>query len=113
MITKPAHVRGAHVVRFLLALVFFATIRVWEVRPMSVSAYAEHGVTASGQATRAGTCACGPSFEFGTRFYVSGAGWVTCWDRGSRIDDAHLDIWMGDEEGAWEWGRRTVEVVVG
>jgi 3D (Asp-Asp-Asp) domain-containing protein len=89
-----------------------------QVATMSVSAYTNaggappyQGLTASGQYTRPGICACGPSFPFGTIFVVSGK-WYVCQDRGSAITDGHLDLWVGEDEEAWAWGRRQMQVVV-
>jgi 3D (Asp-Asp-Asp) domain-containing protein len=67
------------------------------------------GLTASGQYTRQGIVACGPSFPFGTRFLIKGK-WYECQDRGSEITDDHLDIWFPTREEAIEWGRRELLV---
>jgi 3D (Asp-Asp-Asp) domain-containing protein len=89
-----------------------------EVRSMSVSAYTNQcglppyqGLTASGQQTREGVAACGPSFPYGTYLLV-GAKWVVCQDRGGAITDGHLDLWMSTEAEALEWGRKQMDVVV-
>ena len=78
---------------------------------MSVSAYADHGITASGAWTRQGVAACGPSFPFGTLFVVQGRPYV-CMDRGSLVTDGHLDLWHSSEDAAWEWGRQSLTVGV-
>ena len=78
---------------------------------MSVSAYADHGYTASGAWTRQGVAACGPSFPFGTMFLVAGK-WYACMDRGGLVTDGHLDLWVADEDAAWEWGRVILQVGV-
>jgi 3D (Asp-Asp-Asp) domain-containing protein len=88
------------------------------VVPMSVSAYTNaggappyQGLTASGQYTREGFAACGPSFPFGTVFIIDGRGYI-CQDRGGAITDGHLDLWMADEAAAVGWGRQTLPVIV-
>jgi 3D (Asp-Asp-Asp) domain-containing protein len=88
------------------------------VRSMSVSAYVNsggappyQGLTASGQYTREGFAACGPSFPFGTVFIIDGRGYI-CQDRGGAITDGHLDLWMADEASALEWGRQEKWVIV-
>jgi len=78
---------------------------------MSVSAYADHGITASGAWTRQGMAACGPSYPFGTVFIVRTRAYV-CMDRGGLVTDGHLDLFMPDEDAAWEWGRQTMTVGV-
>jgi 3D (Asp-Asp-Asp) domain-containing protein len=89
-----------------------------EVRSMSVSAYWNgsgappyQGLTASGQYTREGVCACGPSFPYGTILLVSGK-WCVCLDRGGAITDVHIDLWMPTEAEALEWGRKQADVVI-
>ena len=76
---------------------------------MSVSAYYNgtrdicdplYGVTASGARTGPATLACGPSFAFGTRFYIPGFGWGICRDRGGAITDGHVDLWAETREEA-------------
>ena len=79
---------------------------------MSVSAYSLIGKTASGLPTLPGTCACGPSYPFGTRFDVPGLGPVVCHDHGAAVTDDHLDIWMPSETLARKWGRKQLLVKV-
>jgi 3D (Asp-Asp-Asp) domain-containing protein len=88
------------------------------VATFSVSAYTNaggappfEGLTASGQYTREGFAACGPSFPFGAYFLVAGK-WYICQDRGGEITDGHLDLWMADEAAALEWGRQEKWVIV-
>ena len=78
---------------------------------LSVSAYSDHGITASGAWTRQGIAACGSVFPFGTVFVVQSKAYV-CMDRGSLVTDGHLDLFMDSEEAAWEWGRKNVTVGV-
>ncbi len=90
-----------------------------QVVSLSVSAYWDgsgappyKGLTASGYYTRPGYCACGPSYPFGTMFYIPGRGAVVCADRGGAITDGHIDLWMESEEAAIEWGRHNLAVIV-
>ncbi len=83
---------------------------------LSVSAYSNadgappyEGLTASGAQTTRGIAACGPAFPFGTVMLVGGR-LVVCLDRGGAITNGHLDLYM--EEGAKQWGRRVLPVVV-
>ena len=78
---------------------------------LSVSAYADHGIAASGAWTRQGVAACGPSYPFGTVFVVRTRAYV-CMDRGGLVTDGHLDVWVADEDAAWEFGRQTMTVGV-
>ncbi len=89
------------------------------VSTFSVSAYSNingvppyQGLMASGYYTRPDYCACGPSFRFGTMFYISGYGAVICADRGPAITDGHLDLWMESEETAWAFGRHNLATIV-
>ena len=78
----------------------------------SVSHYANvngappFGITASGQHTRPGICACGPSYDFGTVFLLDNRAYV-CEDRGGLITDNHLDLWVQSEKTALRMGRRS------
>ena len=88
------------------------------VETFSVSAYTNRtgappyqGLTASGEYTRPGVAACGPSYSFGT-FLLVDAKWYVCADRGGAITDGHLDLWFQEDEGAWAWGRQTLNVLV-
>jgi 3D (Asp-Asp-Asp) domain-containing protein len=83
----------------------------FEVQSLSVSAYADYGITASGAITREGGAACGPSFAFGTAFIVNGQTYV-CTDRGGLVTDGHVDLFMADKDAAWEWGRRQLPVII-
>ena len=82
---------------------------------MSVSAYVAlpGALTYSGAPPVAGrTCACGAGWPLGTLFRIPGLGWRKCEDRGGKITDKHLDIFMGSEAAALEWGRRELRVMV-
>lgn len=78
---------------------------------MSVSAYSDTGITASGAWTRSGYAACGPSFPFGTAMVVKGRAYL-CADRGGLVTDRHLDLFTYDEEAALSFGRQELPVVV-
>ena len=89
-----------------------------ETRTLSVSAFTDadgahpyRGLMASGQYTRQGAAACGPSYAFGTLFVVAGKPYI-CLDRGPAISDGHLDLWHADRETALLWGRQELAVVV-
>lgn len=77
----------------------------------SVSAYNDTGIMASGEHTRDGVCACGPGYDFGTVFIVGGRV-VVCRDRGGKVTDGHVDMWMKSERDAVEWGRKQLATVV-
>ncbi len=79
---------------------------------MSVSAYSLVGKTASGLPSLPGTCACGLSYPFGTRFDVPGLGMVICQDHGAAVTDKHLDIWLPSQTLARTWGRKELLVKV-
>ena len=82
-----------------------------QIVTVSISAYSDYGITASGALTRPGVAACGPSYPFGTFFLVAGQ-WFMCLDRGGLVTDGHLDLWMASEDAAWEFGRATRSVIV-
>ncbi len=91
-----------------------------ETQTLSVSAYTNsggahpyEGLTASGEYTKEGFAACGPSYSFGTLFFVPPLErWFVCKDRGSAITDGHLDLWFATEDEALELGRRDLEIIV-
>ena len=68
------------------------------------------GITASGTQTREGICACGPTYPFGTIFYVEGVGRFVCQDRGGLVTDDNIDIWLPSYQEAMEFGIRQAEV---
>jgi len=82
---------------------------------MSVSAYVAlpGALTYSGAPPVAGrTCACGAGWPLGTLFRIPGLGWRRCEDRGGKITDKHLDVFMDGEAAALGWGRRELQVMV-
>jgi len=71
------------------------------------------GIMASGLQTFDGAAACGPAFDFGTRFYIpSLRKRVICLDRGNLIFNGNLDIWHADRKEALQFGVKEVEVLV-
>ncbi len=91
-----------------------------KMQTLSVSAYTNaggvhpyQGQMASGEYTKEGVCACGPSYAFGTLFFVpSLERWFVCQDRGGAITDKNLDLWFATEEEALKLGRQGLEVIV-
>jgi 3D (Asp-Asp-Asp) domain-containing protein len=70
-----------------------------------------YGITASGQPVRAYyTIACPPSIPFGTRLEIESVGVRVCTDRGGRITEGHLDIYISNLKEAQAFGRKTVKV---
>lgn len=91
------------------------------VATFSVSAYCNdtraaddplYGIMASGVRTFDGAVACGPGLPFGTLFYIPGYGWAVCADRGGKIGDSNLDLWMETEAQAMKWGRQSLSVLI-
>jgi 3D (Asp-Asp-Asp) domain-containing protein len=72
-----------------------------------------YGLTASGVKVREGrTIACPPSYPFGTKMKISGIGYRVCEDRGSRITNGHLDVYMSSLSEAVKFGRKTLLVEI-
>jgi 3D (Asp-Asp-Asp) domain-containing protein len=73
-----------------------------------------YGVTASGAYVEEGvTIAAPPSIPFGTRIYIPYFDEVyTVQDRGGDITEGHLDIYYEDLDGALEFGRRDLPVII-
>lgn len=73
-----------------------------------------YGVTASGEIAVEGvTIACPPSMEFGTKIYIPHFdNTFTCQDRGSAIQEGHLDIFMESIDDALQFGRRNLPVKI-
>lgn len=46
-----------------------------------------------------GAAACGPSYPFGTVFYIEGYGNVVCKDRGGGISDSRIDVFSQTSSG--------------
>lgn len=72
-----------------------------------------HGITASGRRVKSGvTAACPKSIPFGTRVDIESVGVRTCWDRGGRITDGHIDVYVKDIRRAVVFGKRRLNVRV-
>jgi 3D (Asp-Asp-Asp) domain-containing protein len=70
-----------------------------------------YGITASGEHVREDyTIACPPSMAFGTRLEIEGIGERVCTDRGGKITEGRLDIYIPKLKDALAFGRQTVEV---
>ena len=81
------------------------------------TAYADHGVTASGHETRKDTAAADPRvLPLGTRVRVTGAGAYSgeyvVRDTGREVAGHRLDIFVPDERAAKRFGRKRVRVEV-
>ena len=70
-----------------------------------------YGITASGKPVRAGvTIACPPSIPFGTRLEIESVGVRVCQDRGGRITEGYLDIYIPQIKEARQFGRQRLKV---
>lgn len=79
---------------------------------LNCSAYADHGITASGEPVRQGICAMdkvnGMVVPFGTRVVLPDGTVLIVKDRFGGNFDNHLDIWMPTESECWQFGRRNL-----
>ena len=77
---------------------------------LNCSAYADHGITASGEPVRQGICAMdrvnGVTVPFGTRVVLPDGTVLVVKDRFGANHNNHLDIWMPTEAECWQFGRR-------
>jgi 3D (Asp-Asp-Asp) domain-containing protein len=70
-----------------------------------------YGITASGNRVEANhTVACPPSMEFGTRLEIEGVGERVCEDRGSKITNGHIDIYIPNLKDALNFGRQNLKI---
>jgi 3D (Asp-Asp-Asp) domain-containing protein len=70
-----------------------------------------YGITASGEHVRDNyTLACPPSMAFGTRLEIGGIGERVCTDRGGKITENHLDVYMTELQDALTFGRQQLKV---
>lgn len=85
-----------------------------QTRQFQVTAYVATGnPTASGVMPTVGrTVACPPEIPFGTRIHIEGVGDRICEDRGGAIHGNILDLFVGSQEEAIAWGRRTLNVTI-
>ena len=79
---------------------------------LNCSAYADYGITASGEPVRQGICAMdsvnGMVVPFGTRVVLPDGTVLIVKDRFGANYNNHLDIWMPTESGCWKFGRRNL-----
>jgi hypothetical protein len=77
-----------------------------------VTAYCDFGFTYSGEMVRPGIAACPPGHD-GLMYVLpyTNVGWE-CIDRGSMVNDGHIDIWMPDCEKALLWGRKWIALEI-
>lgn len=77
---------------------------------LNCSAYADHGITASGEPVRQGICAMdkvnGMVVPFGTRVVLPDGTILIVKDRFGANHNNYLDIWMPTESECWQFGRR-------
>ncbi|PLR99515.1 3D domain-containing protein [Bacillus sp. T33-2] len=70
-----------------------------------------YGITASGETVKEGkTIACPKSLDFGTTLAIENVGIRTCEDRGSKITEGKIDLYMDDLQQALAFGRKTLMV---
>ena len=77
---------------------------------LNCSAYADRGITASGEPVQEGFCAMdklnGMVVPFGTRVILPNGRVLIVKDRFGANHDNHLDIWMPNEDECWQFGRQ-------
>jgi 3D (Asp-Asp-Asp) domain-containing protein len=72
---------------------------------------AGYGITASGEHVQSNyTLACPPSMAFGTRLEIEGIGERVCTDRGGKITEGRLDIYIEELKEARQFGRQWLKV---
>lgn len=73
-----------------------------------------YGITASGKKTKENwTIAMGKKYKFGTKVYIPELGKVfICEDRGSKIKDNNIDIFMESKLEALKFGRKKLTVYI-
>ena len=79
---------------------------------LNCSAYADPGITASGEPVRQGICAMdrvnGMVVPFGTKVTLPDGRVLIVKDRFGANHNNHLDIWMPTESECWQFGRRNL-----
>ena len=77
---------------------------------LNCSAYADHGITASGEPVRQGICAMdklnGVTVPFGAKVTLPDGRVLIVKDRFGANHNNHLDIWMPTESECWQFGRQ-------
>ncbi|MBO8158291.1 MAG: 3D domain-containing protein [Thermosyntropha sp.] len=95
--------------------------KVYKTLTMVATAYtadpAENGpwgaVAYDGQTLRRGIVAVDPNIiPMGTRLYIEGYGEAIAADQGSAIKGNRIDLFMDSKTEAYNWGMRTVKVIV-
>ena len=83
---------------------------------LNCSAYADHGITASGEPVRQGICAMdklnGVTVPFGAKVTLSDGRGLIVKDRFGANHNNHLDIWMPGEDECWQFGRQFLKCEV-
>jgi 3D (Asp-Asp-Asp) domain-containing protein len=105
------------VVLLSLAIALQGAIGARAAQEFEATAYADHGVTASGHATRPGVAAADPRvLPIGTRVQVTGAGPYSgeyvVRDTGRAVAGRRLDIFVPDKRAAKRFGRKRVTIEV-
>ena len=79
---------------------------------LNCSAYADRGITASGEYVREGICAMDRVNEkvvpFGSKVILPNGKVLVVKDRFGANHNNHLDIWMPNESDCWKFGRRNL-----
>ena len=79
---------------------------------LNCSAYADRGITASGEPVRDGICAMdnlnGMVVPFGAKVILPNGKVLVVKDRFGAGHNNHLDIWMASENDCWKFGRRNL-----
>ena len=79
---------------------------------LNCSAYADRGITASGEPVQDGFCAMdklnGMVVPFGTRVILPNGRVLIVKDRFGANHNNHLDIWMASESACWQFGRKNL-----
>ena len=77
---------------------------------LNCSAYADRGITASGEPVQDGFCAMdklnGVLVPFGAKVILPNGKVLIVKDRFGANHNNHLDIWMPSEDECWKFGRR-------
>jgi 3D (Asp-Asp-Asp) domain-containing protein len=85
---------------------------------LNCSAYADRGITASGEPVQDGFCAMdklnGMLVPFGAKVILPNGKVLIVKDRFGANHNNHLDIWMPNEDECWQFGRRNLvcEVII-
>ena len=83
---------------------------------LNCSAYADYGITASGEPVRQGICAMdrvnGMVVPFGTKVTLPDGRLLIVKDRFGANHNNHLDIWMPTESECWQFGRQWLKCEV-